>query len=152
QCSLEQTHQILGFLLELDVAVADDAEAALPLYGVSGEELPDEQAGRILERDQPLPAAVRIGQADETVDLHWHADQSVHAAAVADARELQRDAEAEIGNERERMRRVDRERRQHREDVIEEVILEPGALRLGEITAVDQDDALLAQVLAQRAP
>ncbi len=47
-----------------------------------------------------------------------HADERVHRLAVARARELQRDREAEIGNERERMRRIDRERRQHREDVV----------------------------------
>ena len=34
--------------------------------------------------------------------------------------------EAEIGDERERMRRIDRERRQHREDLVEEMVLEPG--------------------------
>ena len=50
------------------------------------------------------------------------------ALAVARARQLQRDREAEIGNERKRMRRVDRERRQHRKDVLQEIISEPGAL------------------------
>ena len=49
------------------------------------------------------------------------------------ARELQRDREAEIGNERERMRRIDRQRRQHRKDVAEEIVLQPGAFRLRQI-------------------
>ena len=53
--------------------------------------------------------------------------------AVRRAAQLQRDREAEIGDERERMRRIDRQRRQHREDVAQEVVVEPGALLLGEI-------------------
>ena len=50
-----------------------------------------------------------------------------------DARQLQRDREAEIGNERERMRRIDRERRQHRKDVMQEMVFEPGALLFGDV-------------------
>ena len=152
QRGLEQPHQILGLFLDFDVGVADDAEAALPLHGVAGEQPADEQAGRLLQRDEALAAALRVRQADEAVERARHADQRVHAAPVARARELQRDGEAEIGNERERMRRIDRERRQHRKDVLQEMILEPGLLGLGDVGAVDQDDVFLAQVLAQRAP
>ena len=47
--------------------------------------------------------------------------------AVARARKLERDREAEIGDERERMRRVDRERREQRKDLAQEMILEPGS-------------------------
>ena len=36
---LEQPHQILGLFLDLDVAVADDAERALPLHRVAGKQL-----------------------------------------------------------------------------------------------------------------
>ena len=62
-------------------------------------------------------------QPDEALDLVRHADQRVHRLAVAGAGELQRDGEAEIGDERERMRRIDRERRQQREDLPQEMIL-----------------------------
>ena len=41
---LEQAHQVFGFFLDFDVAVADDAEGALPLHGIAGEQLADEQA------------------------------------------------------------------------------------------------------------
>ena len=112
---LEQADEILGLFLDFDVGVADDAERALPLDGVAGEQARNEQAGRLLERDQADRVAVLAGQADEALDLLRHADQRVHRLAVADARELQREREAEIGDERERMRRIDRERRQHRE-------------------------------------
>ncbi len=50
------------------------------------------------------------------------------------------------------MRRVDRERREDREDVVEKMILEPGPLRLGQRVHVDQDDVLCGEFLAQLAP
>ena len=106
-----------------------------------------------LERDQANGAAV-VGarQPDEPLDLLRHADEGVHPLAVAHARELQRDGEAEIGDERERMRRIDGERREHREDVIEEMILEPRLLALGYIGPIHQHDAVVGQHGAQLAP
>ena len=71
-----------------------------------------------------------LGQADEALDLLRHANERVHRLAVLDARQLHRHGEAEIGNERERMRRIDRQRRQQRKDMGEEAVLEPGALGL----------------------
>ncbi len=50
------------------------------------------------------------------------------------------------------MRRIDRQRRQQREDVVEEMILYPGPLCLGDIAAVHQNDADLGQDVAQVAP
>src|SRR6185437_3684831 len=105
------------------------------------------------EGDQPRFTALRRRrQADEALDLLRHADQGVHRLAVALAGEMQRDRETEIGNERERMRRIDRERRQHREDVAQEIVLEPGAVALLERIALDQQDVLVGQLLAQLAP
>ena len=55
--------------------------------------------------------------------------------------QLERESEAEIGNERERMRRIDGERRQHREDARHEMIVEPVAIGLRQIAGLDDDDA-----------
>ncbi len=82
----------------------------------------------------------------EALDLVRHADQRVHRLAVAGARELQRQREAEIGNERERMRRIDRERRQHREDGGQEILLQPVMLLLGHVLRIDDDDAVRRRV------
>ena len=65
---------------------------------------------------------------------------------------MQRDGKAEARDERERMRRIDRERRQQRENVVEEMILDPGPLGLGDVAAIDQNDADLGQDAAQIAP
>ena len=79
-------------------------------------------------------------QPDETFDLLRHADERVHRLAVFHARELQRDGEAEIGNERERMRGIDGQRRQQWEYVSEEVLFQPVAFRLLEVASFDQNN------------
>jgi hypothetical protein len=48
--------------------------------------------------------------------------------------------------------RIDRERGQQREHVVEEVVLDPGPFRLGDVLAVDQCDADVGQRAAQVAP
>ena len=63
-----------------------------------------------------------------------------------------RDGEAEIGNERERMRRIDRQRRQHREDVLQEVVLEPGAVAFFRLSASTSTMFAAFSSLAQFAP
>ena len=65
---------------------------------------------------------------------------------------MQRNGEAEAGNERKRVRRIDRQRRQQRENVVEEVILDPGPFRLGDVTAIDHDNPGPGQIAAKIAP
>ncbi len=79
-------------------------------------------------------------QPDETFDLLRHANERVHRLAVFYTRELQRDGKGEIGNERERMRGIDRQWRQQREYVGEEMLLQPVAFRLLEIASFDKHD------------
>ena len=74
------------------------------------------------------PVCADIRQFDEPLDLARHAHERAHAAIVAQMRELQGDGEAEIGNEGKRMRGIDRERRQNRENMKQEIIFEPFAL------------------------
>ena len=152
QRGLEQANQIFGLFLDFEFGVPDDAERALALDGIAGEQPADEQAGGLFQRDQPHRAILAGGQADEAIDLAGHADQRVHRLAVGDPRQLQRDGEAEARDEREGMRRIDRQRRQQREDVVEEMILDPGSLGLGDIAAIDENDADLGQDAAQIAP
>ena len=55
-------------------------------------------------------------------------------------------------NERERMRRVDGERCQHRKDVLQEIFLEPRTLLFLDGAAVHQNDADAGELLAQFLP
>ena len=150
---LEQPHQVFRLFQDFDFGIADDAKCAEPLDRIAGKQLADEKAGDALDRDQPRRTAFAgLRQAHEALDAVGHADQRVHRLAVLGARQLQGDREAEIGNERKRMRRIDGERRQQREDVAEEIVLEPGFLRPRNIRAVDQNDAGIGEFAAQFAP
>src|SRR5215203_6896347 len=88
----------------------------------------------------------------EAFDLVGYANESVHRLAVANARKLQGQREAEIGNERERMRRVDRQRRQNRKYGGKELLLKPRMLLLADALRIDDHDAIGRQFLAQIAP
>lgn len=61
-------------------------------------------------------------------------------------------SEAEVRDERERMRGVDGERGQHREDVVQEVILQPRLVALADFRAVHQHDAVGGELAAQVTP
>ena len=105
---LVQPHQVLGLFLDFHFRVADDAEGALPVDRIAGEQAADELLRRLLERNQAQALSGTARQADETLELQWHADERVHRLAVLHPGKLQRQRKAEIGNERERMRRIDR--------------------------------------------
>src|SRR5262245_31618519 len=84
---LELAHEILSLFLDLDLGVADDTEGALPLDRIARKQPADEQARRLLERDDPRRGgAVRARQPDEALDLIGNADQRIHRLAVARAR------------------------------------------------------------------
>src|SRR5262249_40991410 len=107
----------------------------------------------LLERDHPGGGrSLGTRQADEAVDLVRHADERIHRLAVARAREVERDGEAEIGNEWKWMRRIDGERGQQRENLPKELIFEPGPFFFRHVRPFDQHDALLGQHLPQLAP
>ncbi|MCC2653695.1 MAG: hypothetical protein K0Q60_3861 [Microvirga sp.] len=128
---LEQAHQILGLFLDLEIGIADHPEGALPLHVVAGEKPAREQHDHLLEGDEAGSAGFgEVWQADKALAPGRQADQGVQHLAVALAHQLEGDGGTEVGNERERMRRVDGERREYREDMVEKVVLEPGAFRL----------------------
>ena len=143
QGRFEQAHEILGFFLHLDFTVAEHAEGALASHPVAGEQARHENADHGFEPDESDRAAATFAsrQLDEPVELRGDRHESVHGAQRSLAHELKPEREAEIGDERERMRRVDRDRREHREDVAEEMILEPGALGLGQLLGLKHMDA-----------
>src|SRR6202035_5242200 len=103
----KQPYQVLGFLENFQLGVADDTERADAFDGVAGKQLVDEQAGRAFDGDQPyLAIAATRWQPHETLDTVGQANERIHRPAVLGAGKLQRDREAEIGDERKRMRRI----------------------------------------------
>ena len=147
QRRFEQAHEILGLFLHLDLAVAQHAERALAPDPVAWEQARHENADHGFEPDEPdralAPSARR--QLDEARELRGDRHQSVHGAQRPLAHELEPQREAEIGNEGKRMRGVDGDRREHREDVAEEMVLEPGALGVGQLIGLKHVDAGLGQ-------
>ena len=84
-------------------------------------------------------------QPDEAGELRRDRQQRVHGAERSLAHQLEPEREAEIRNEGERMRRIDGDRRQHRKDVAEEMLLEPVALLVGELPGAEHMNAGLAE-------
>ncbi len=152
---LELQNQILGLFLDLDVAVADQAQHALFLDVASGEQVVDEQQQHVLERDVALAtgggSAVRR-QFPEAPHLRRHRHQRVEGLGLALALQLQRQGESQVRQEGEGVRRVDRQRRQHGEQLVQELGLQPFALGLGDAVAIDHLDAGGGQLLLQLAP
>ena len=152
QRTLEEADQVFRLFLHLDVRIADDAEGALPVDPIAGEEAMDEQRHRLFEADETILAVLVRRQPDEALDRAWHAQERRHAMAVGLARHLQGDGQAEIGDEGERVRRVDGERGQHREDRIEEIVLQPFAVGVADLGGIDKVDVGLVQFAAQHRP
>ena len=62
------------------------------------------------------------------LQLRRHRDQGGEILVVAPVGQRQRDGEAQIGNEGKGMRRIDRQRRQHRENLLVELGVEKVAV------------------------
>jgi hypothetical protein len=72
--------------------------------------------------------------------------------AVVLAVQLQDGREAAVGDEGKGMRRIDGERRQDREDLVDEILVEPRALGVGELAGIEDGDAGFAQFVLQGGP
>ena len=129
QRAFEQPHQVFGLFFDFDVTVTDDAEAAVAGHLVARKKLADEGEDDLFEQHEARwPGPARLRQFDEAIDARRETHQCIHGPMFSVALELKRKSEAEVGNEWERMRRVDRQRRQHREDIEEKIILQPLAI------------------------
>jgi hypothetical protein len=145
-------HQILGLFLDLDVAVANDAETALTHHLEAGEQ---QRAGRdndLLLGDETLRAGAVVWELDEALGPIGKADQRAHQPSVLEVREFERQGEAEVRNERKRMRGIDGEWGQHRKHLREEIFLQPVAIALRQFGDIDDDDAGRRQFETQVAP
>ena len=152
QCGLEQPHQIFGLFLDFEVRIPDDAERALPDHLIAGEQTADEQSDRVFQQNEAGRVGLGFRQPDEAGNAGRHAHQRVQRPSVALPLQLQRERKAEIGDERERMRRIDRQRRQYREDVLQEELVEPAVLARGQSAFSDDDDPGLGEVGLQFEP
>ncbi len=109
------------------------------------------QTDHPLQREEPRHG-VFARQSDEALQLRRDRQQRRDALAVLLARELQREREGKVRNERERVRRVQRQRRQDRKNLLAELCVQPSAIALGELFALHYHDAGCPQFAAQVRP
>src|SRR3984893_6759422 len=122
ECRLVKTDEILGLLLDLDLAVAQQSEDALRDDRETRKQVIQEQRDHLFDRQEPDPGS---GQTNESVDRGRDQGQRLQPNTIADPLELQRQSKAAIGDKRERMSRINRERRQDRKDLGHEPVFEP---------------------------
>ncbi len=146
QFGAERREQVLGLVdLDLDVGVAGDPEDVERLDLHAREEQIEVRRNHLLDGHE-APAARDLEKARQE---RRHLDAS--EAGLAGQR-IARDhgqVEREVGDVRERMRRIDGERRQHREDPVLEHLGQLGVLRRLELVPVDDPHTRGAELLAQ---
>ena len=112
-----------------------------------------EHADHGFERDEALAFLAKfVGEADEPLDLGRQADQGLAVLVVDRPEQFEGDREAEIGNERERMRGINGKRCQNRENMSEEMLTQPFRFNFVEIRRIEEDYSSALQLLAQFAP
>ena len=151
--ALVEANEVFRLLLDFDVAVANDAKRPLAQDFVARKQEPDERDDQPVQHHEARRAPERtVGQSDEAVDASGNAHQRAHRLAVARIEEFERQRESQIGDERKRMRRIDRERRQNREHLREEIVLQPLPLATGQIADLEDHDAVGGEFGLQRLP
>ena len=152
---LELQDQIFSLFLDLDVRVADQAQNALFLNLAAGEQVVDEQQQHVFQRDEslvPRRGAAVGRQFPEPTHLGRHRHQGVEGLGLALSLQLQRQGEAQVGQEGEGVGRIDGQRRQDGEELVQELGFQTLALGLGDLLAIDDLDAGDRQLLLQLTP
>ena len=146
---LVKADQIFGFLLDLDVAVADHPEGTVAEQFVARKQLAEEQPDGVLQADEPRRLA---GQADEPRQHRRQHQQRAQDTVVGQPPQLQDQAEALVRDEREGVRGIDRLGGEHREDLLEEMMLEPLVAVGAELVRRQHVEVGAAEQIAQLAP
>ena len=134
QFALERLDEVLGLvLLDLDVLVAGDPELVVLEHLHAGEEVVEVVGDEVLERDEPQQPAVVIRQLHEPRQHRRHLEPGELLLARLRAAHPDREVERQSGDVGERMRRVDRERHQHREDLAGEDLVDAVPVGLVEV-------------------
>jgi hypothetical protein len=148
QCG-EQVLRVV--LLDLEVFVASDPERVVLAHLHAREELVEVGRDEVLQRHEPSVVQVGVGWVVVGVDLEEPRQDVGHLDAGEVGRlgfgVLQHDGkvEREPGDVGERVRGVNRQRRQHREDPLPEQPVQRGPLEVGQVVPPHDGDALVDQ-------
>ena len=153
QRGLEELHEIFGFFLDLDVAVANDPEQALTQHFVAGKQPGDREQQQVLQRQE---ARARTGfgsrEPHEALELRRYGQKRVHVAPVALVTQLDGEEEPAVGDERKRVGGVDGDGRHHRQHLVKEQVGEPRPVGVGEIVGGEHHDPAGRHLAAQLMP
>ena len=149
QGGFELANEILGFFLKFQIAVAKNLERALLGDLVPRKYSADLFKQQLLQGQKPHLAFRSIPQANETVYLLRNGKQGLQRSAVIAPGQTQCERKALVRNEREGVRGIDRQRRQHGEDAVDEHLVQKGFVRLREIRPVQERDPLAFQRIFQ---
>ena len=147
----EVAHQILGLVVDLDVTVAKNPESAVGDLGEAGKKLVEVGDDRGFDGDESDRRAF-AWKRDEARQGRRDHQQFGQLLALAAAGQAEHQTEAAVGNEREGMRRVDRLRGQHRQNLLAKVIRQPTRLLDAEPVGGDHLKPAFGQCFAQQDP
>src|SRR5437660_695934 len=95
----------------------------------------------LFDRYEPLA----VGEWEEPREQRWHLEPREAADPRDGVAHQHGEVEREVRDVGERVRRVDRERREHREDALGERVGGPGPVLIGEVRGVHQADPFLLE-------
>ena len=149
QRGLEQADEVFRLLLDLDLAVAQHAEDPCATTVKPGNSRSRNSAiifstGRKRIR---VPGSRTNRSTEEGIRI-----SACNRSPSLTRSSCKRETEAAICDERKRMRRIERQRRQYREQIGHETLFEPGPVARFEIGRLDNGDAGLGELGAQRHP
>ena len=138
QHRLDRLEEVLGFVLELEVGVARDPERVVREHLHAREQRVELRRDHLLEQHE----ALAVGERDEAGEQRRHLDPREALVAARRVAHGDREVERQVRDVGERVRGVDRERGEHREDRLGEELVEVGAVVVGELVPVGEADAL----------
>ena len=152
QLALQRRAQVLDlFLVHVQVAVAGDAELIAAQHLHAGEQL---AYVRVDDGGQEHETMVAAGDLARQLDHARQHARRLHqrdpglAAEGVLAGQLHREVQALVEDARERVRRVEPDRREHRHQLAEEIVLDPVALRTVPLAATQKANALVREQAA----
>ena len=148
QLAFQRLQQVLvAVLLDLEVGVAGDPEGVVLDDLHAGEQHRQERRDQLLHRQERAtpPGPSRGPSSTKRSTLSGTLTRAKCCAAVVGLLDGDRQVQAQPADEGERVRRVDGQRRQHREHLLVEVGRQPRRVRRRRVRPSDDRDALVGQ-------
>jgi hypothetical protein len=142
QLPLQGLQEVLvAVLLHLEVGVAGHPEKVVLDDLHAGEERAEVPGDEVLEREEPVRPAARL-DGDQPGHVVGHLDAGEQLRPAIRVADHDGEVERQPGDVRERVRGVDRQRGEHREDLVAEVVAQPVPLGGVEVRPTHDLDAL----------